>query len=513
MIRRLNLVLGDQQDHGSSILRDFQPEHDRLWMAEVHGENTHVPHHKHQIVLFLASMRHFAAHQEAAGRPVLYTELSPNPAQDRGRGLGDVLEADLRLHQPREVRVVLPGDKRVLAQLQEVCARSGTPLTVLDDDHFFSTPEQFRQHSKGRKTLRLEYFYRELRRRHNVLMTDGQPIGGQWNFDAENRESFGPAGPPEIPPVQRFAPDEIVSQVSDLVEQRYPHHPGQTKNFALPVTRDQALVLLDEFIALRLPRFGEFQDAMWQGEFFLYHSRLSTSMNIKLLSSREVCDAAVAAYHRGQAPLSAVEGFVRQIIGWREYIRGVYWTAEPGYAEQNFLGHKQPLPGFFWSGKTEMKCLSDTLEGVHRNAYSHHIQRLMITGLFCLLYGVDPAQYNDWHLATHGDAIDWVSTPNVIGMSQFADGGLLASKPYCASGNYINKMSNYCKSCVYNPKLATGPKACPFTTLYWNFLDRHQDRLRNNPRLSLQLQNVIRKTASERQEIAQAATALRENLA
>jgi deoxyribodipyrimidine photolyase-related protein len=233
-------------------------------------------------------------------------------------------------------------------------------------------------------------------------------------------------------------------------------------------------------------------------------------LNIKLLSPQEVCRAAESAYHQGKAPLSAVEGFIRQILGWREYIRGVYWTADEGYENQNFLEHRRPLPSFFWDGKTDMGCLADTLEGVHRNAYSHHIQRLMITGLFCLLYGVDPKQLNDWHMATHGDAIDWVSTPNVIGMSQYADGGLLASKPYCASGNYINKMSNYCKSCVYNPKQATGPTACPFTTLYWSFLDRHQERLQNNPRLGLQLKNLLRKSALERQEIAEAAAALGE---
>jgi deoxyribodipyrimidine photolyase-related protein len=372
-MRRLNLILGDQQDHMSSLFDDFDAAQDSLWMAEAHGENTHVPHHKHQIVLFLASMRHFAAGQQAQGRPLLYHRLSPDAAQDKGDSLGEVLAADIAEHKVREVRVVLPGDKRVLAQLQKACAASDTPLTVLDDQHFFCTPEQFRQHAKGRKTLRLEFFYRELRKRHRILVAQDQPVGGQWNFDADNRGTFGAAGPPAVDEPLTFEPDAVVREVSELVERRYPHHPGSTENFALPVRREQARKLLDQFMAQRLPRFGEFQDAMWEGEFFLYHSRLSTSLNIKLLSPQEVCRAAESAYHQGKAPLSAVEGFIRQILGWREYIRGVYWTADEGYENQNFLEHRRPLPAFFWDGQTDMGCLADTLEGVHRNAYSHHI--------------------------------------------------------------------------------------------------------------------------------------------
>jgi (6-4)DNA photolyase len=513
-MRNLNLVLGDQLDPDSSILEDFDPQHDSLWMAEVNGENTHVKHHQHQIVMFLSAMRHFAEEQRTVGRPVLYTELPVDGRKDRGRELCDVLAADLRDTNPAKVRVVRPGDRRVLKGLQKACSDFGCQLEVLEDQHFFTDPADFAEHAEGRKTLRLEYFYRELRQRFDLLMDDsGEPVGGNWNYDQDNRETFGKSGPPEdLTKPKQFSPTDIVKRVQELVHQRYSDHPGSTVNFCLPVTREQALLLLDDFVDHRLTKFGDFQDAMWEGEFFLYHSRLSSALNIKLLNPLEVCRRAEAAYHDGSAPLNAVEGFIRQILGWREYVRGVYWHCDEDYRTKNFLEHNAPLPNFFWTGKTEMKCLSQTLQAVHQHAYSHHIQRLMITGLFCLLYGVDPQEFNDWHLATHCDAIDWVSTPNVIGMSQFADGGLLASKPYCASGNYISKMGNYCSNCRYNPKKAVGDEACPFTTLYWDFLDRHQDRLSNNHRMGFQFRNLKRKSAEQMENIREMAESFRRSM-
>ena len=397
--------------------------------------------------------------------------------------------------------------------IREACADHEVDLEVLEDSHFFTTPSDFAEHAEGRKTLRLEYFYRELRQRYDILMDDaGEPLGGDWNYDHDNRETFGKDGPPDDLPMPRaFSPTSTVKQVMELVESRYSAHPGQVDNFSLPVTREQALQLLDDFIEHRLNNFGDFQDAMWEGEFFLYHSRLSSAMNLKLLHPMEICRRAEDAYHEGKAPLNAVEGFVRQILGWREYIRGVYWHFDEDYRAKNFLEHTAPLPEFFWTGKTEMNCLSQTLRAVHEHSYSHHIQRLMIIGLFCLLYGVEPQEFNDWHIATHCDAIDWVSTPNVIGMSQFADGGLLASKPYCASGNYIQKMGNYCTNCRYNPKKATGDKACPFTTLYWDFLDRHQEKLADNHRMGFQFRNLKRKSTQQMDEIREQAENLRKN--
>ena len=513
-MRNLNLILGDQLDLESSLFNDYDRSQDRLWMAEVNGENTHVKHHKHQIVMFLSAMRHFAEAQRAAGREVLYTELPADGRRDRGRELGDVLRADLAEHRPEKVRVVRPGDRRVLTMLEEACAAHEVELEMLEDSHFFTTPADFAEHAEGRKTLRLEYFYRELRQRYDLLMDDaGEPLGGDWNYDHDNRETFGKDGPPDdLPEPRAFSPTSTVKQVMELVEGRYADHPGKIDNFTLPVTREQALKLLDDFINHRLNNFGDFQDAMWEGEFFLYHSRLSSAMNIKLLHPMEICQRAEAAYHDGKAPLNAVEGFIRQILGWREYIRGVYWHFDEDYRAKNFLRHTAPLPEFFWTGKTDMNCLSQTLQAVHQHSYSHHIQRLMITGLFCLLHGVDPQEFNDWHIATHCDAIDWVSTPNVIGMSQFADGGILASKPYCASGNYIHKMGNYCSNCRYNPKKATGDKACPFTTLYWDFLDRHQEKLADNHRMGFQFRNLKRKSAQQLDEIREQAEAFRQRV-
>ena len=513
-VRNLNLILGDQLDRDSVLLEDFDTALDALWMAEVNGENTHVKHHQHQIVMFLAGMRHFAKEQRELGRPTLYTELPTDGRKDRGRELSDVLTADLRESKPQRVRVVRPGDRRVLRTLREACTECGYELEVVEDQHFFTTPQDFAEHAEGRKTLRLEYFYRELRQRFDLLIDDaGEPVGGDWNYDQDNRERFGKSGPPDdLSPPRSFRPTDIVKNVQTLVKERYSDHPGSVENFCLPVTRWQALTLLDDFVDHRLTNFGDFQDAMWQGEFFLYHSRLSSALNLKLLHPLEVCRRAEAAYHDGTAPLNAVEGFIRQVLGWREYIRGVYWHFDEDYRAKNFLGHEATLPHFFWTGKTDMKCLSETLQAVHQNAYSHHIQRLMITGLFCLLYGVEPQQFNDWHLATHCDAIDWVSTPNVVGMSQFADGGLLASKPYCASGNYISKMGNYCSDCRYKPKEATGDKACPFTTLYWDFLDRHKERLANNHRMGFQYRNLKRKSALQMDEIREQAQRLRASL-
>lgn len=510
-MRTLNIVLGDQMDRHSCLFQDFDKDKDAIWMAEANGENTQVKHHKHQIVMFLSAMRHFAREQEELGRTVYYHRLTSDGRQDSGKELGHLLEAQLNSELPESVRVVRPGDKRVLKMLESACSAFGLKLEVLEDSHFFTTPNDFAEHAEGRKTLRLEFFYRELRKRFDFLLdSEGEPLGGEWNYDQDNRETFGKDGPAEtIEPPRAFQPTDIVAEVQKLVAERYPDHPGTVDNFALPVLPEQAEDLVEDFLENRLKKFGDFQDAMWEGEFFLYHSRLSTALNIKLLHPEPLCRKVEEAYHKGSAPLNAVEGFIRQLLGWREYIRGIYWYSEGDYHQQNFLEHNEPLPEFFWTGKTDMRCLADVLKGVQENAYSHHIQRLMITGLYCLLYGVRPGEFNDWHLATHCDAIDWVSTPNVIGMSQFADGGRLASKPYCASGNYINKMGNYCSNCRYDYKDAVGEAACPFTTLYWDFLRRHQERLKGNNRLRLQLNNLKKKSAEDLARIEETAKSLR----
>jgi deoxyribodipyrimidine photolyase-related protein len=385
------------------------------------------------------------------------------------------------------------------------------PLEVRDDTHFFSTVREFSQHAAGRKQLRLEYFYREMRQKTGILMEGKKPIGGKWNFDVENRGSFGKQGPQALPPPIRFAPDAITQDVMRLVNQQMAHHPGSIDTFGWPVTREQALQALSEFIEHRLPNFGLYQDAMWEGEVWLYHSHLSCALNLKLLKPIEVVLAAQDAYAAGHAPIEAVEGFVRQILGWREYVRGIYWTHMPEYLERNSMHAQASLPDFYWTGKTDMACLRDAIGQTLKHGYAHHIQRLMVTGLFALLLGVNPKEVHAWYLGVYVDAVEWVELPNTLGMSQYADGGLMASKPYIASGKYIDRMSNHCQGCRFNPAQSTGSTACPFTTLYWDYLIQHADSLAQNPRMLMQLKNVNRLSDEERQAISEQAQLIKES--
>jgi deoxyribodipyrimidine photolyase-related protein len=401
----------------------------------------------------------------------------------------------------------------VWQSLQAVVEEAGLALQVCEDRHFFSSVREFAAHASGRKSLRLEYFYRELRRRHGVLLHEGQPVGGQWNFDADNRESFGARGPGMLPPRATFEPDALTREVIALVETRFAQHPGTLASFAWPVTRAQALQALQSFVEQRLPLFGRYEDAMWPGEPWLYHSQLSAALNLKLLTAREVVTAAEDAFHAGQVPLESAEGFIRQILGWREYVRGIYWTQMPGYAERNALDASQDLPAWYWTGDTDMACLRDTLTQTLQHGYAHHIQRLMVTGLFALLLGVEPRRLHEWYLAVYVDAVEWAELPNTLGMSQYADGGVMASKPYVASGKYLQRMSNHCGGCRYDPARSTGAKACPFTTLYWDFLARHEARLRANPRMAMQLRNLARLDAEARAAIEAQAQALRRRFA
>ena len=362
-----------------------------------------------------------------------------------------------------------------------------------------------------RKQLRLEYWYRDLRKRTGLLMDKGKPVGGEWNFDADNRGAFDKRGPGFLPEPRRFLPDEITQQVIVLVNARFAAHPGQLEDCDGPTTPLEAKLALDDFIEHRLPLFGQYQDAMWTQEPWLYHSRLSAALNLKLIHPMDVCRAAEAAYHAGLAPLAAVEGFIRQILGWREYVRGLYHLWMPDWLAWNALDAHQVLPAFFWTGDTDMACLRDTLKQTLRYGYAHHIQRLMVTGLFCLLLGVEPRRVHEWYLAVYVDAVEWVELPNVLGMSQHADGGRMASKPYIASGKYIERMSNYCTGCRFKPEHATGEQACPITTLCWDFLARHEERFLRHPRLAQQVRNLARKSAVERAEIAEQAVHLRQS--
>ena len=508
-MRHLVVVLGDQLDESSAAFDGFDPLHDRIWMCEAPAEATYAWSHKARIAIFLAAMRHFRETLAARGWTVDYHATGTHPHAT----LAEALAASIKALKPKRLIVVEPGEWRLVRDIERVCASAKLALDVRIDRHFIGTVAEFASWMKSRKQPRMEHFYRVIRQRTGLLMTaDGEPEGGQWNYDHDNREAFGKQGPGFVPKPKTFAPDAVTRAVLDLVAERYRDHPGSLQQFDWPVTRADALLALDDFIAHRLPAFGPYEDAVWDSEPLLYHSRLSSAMNLKLLNPREVVDAAIAAYQRKQAPLASVEGFVRQIVGWREYVRGLYWHHMPEYLDDNGLDAHEPLPAFYWTGETRMNCLHHVVRDTLATGYAHHIQRLMVAGLFSLLLGVKPKAVHEWFLAVYVDAIEWVEVPNTIGMGQHADGGLMGSKPYIASGKYIDKMTNYCSGCHFDPALATGPRACPFTTLYWDFLDRHAERFAGNARLVMQLRNLDRLSDERRTAIRTTAAALRRKL-
>jgi deoxyribodipyrimidine photolyase-related protein len=474
-------------------------------MAEASEESTHVFSNKHRIVYFISSMRHFRNHVKSLGLPIRYHQLDRSK---KPTALADYLRDDIQKLKPIEVTVTKPGDCRVETTLSEVCRERGLKLDVRQDSHFLCKEKDFADHAENRKSLRLEFFYREMRRKHNVLMDAKTPLGGSWNYDKDNRESLPKSGPPHPTPSYRTTPNLLTQEVIQMVAKRFPDHPGNLSLFCWPVSPKQAEIHLNQFISSGLPLFGRFQDAMWLSEKTLFHSLIAAPLNLRLLDPLKVIRQVEKAYKEGDAPLAATEGFIRQVLGWREYIRGIYNLHMPLYAGSNFFRATQPIPSFFWTGETDMACMKSCLSQVLETGYGHHIQRLMVIGLYSLLRGVHPKEINAWFLASYVDAVDWVTTPNVIGMSQFADGGLMASKPYTATGAYINRMSNYCKSCQYNPKESVGPNACPFTTLYWSFLDRHRERLSTNHRMSMQLKNLQRLDEQKLTGIRKAADSL-----
>ena len=504
-IRHWVIVLGDQLDPASSAYDDFDPAQDRVLMAEVPEEATHVWSHQARIALFLAAMRHHAQALRARGWPLDYYALGEHPHQS----LAEVLDAALAAHPARAVICCEAGDWRVREQLRQQCAARGVALEERADRHFLCSSAEFARWAQGRREFRLEHFYRHLRRTHDVLMEGDQPVGGRWNFDAENRKGFDARGPGLLPAPRRFEADAITTEVLALVRHHYSTHPGELAQFDWPVTPEQAEQALQDFIDHRLAAFGRYQDAMWTNEPWLYHSRLSAVLNLKLLHPRRAIEAAVAAWRQRRAPIEAVEGFVRQILGWREYVRGLYWLRMPGYQDDNALQAHEPLPRSYWTGNTDMACLRDALRQTLRYGYAHHIQRLMVTGLYALLLGVEPKALHAWYLAVYVDAVEWVELPNTIGMSQYADGGVMASKPYCASGKYIERMSNYCAGCRFDPAQRLGPRACPITTLYWDFLLRHAGRFAQHPRTALQWKHIDKLDAAERAAISAAAERLR----
>jgi len=505
-IRQLVVVLGDQLNRDSMAFDGFDPQRDIVWMAEVAEESTKVWVSKPRITVFLSAMRHFAEQLRLEGLEVDYRELD-DPA-NRGTFTTELIAA-IQRHNPESVVLVEPGEWQVRQSLRESVASTGVRLDERRDRHFLCSIDEFAQHAEGRRSIVMETFYRAQRRKHGILMDGDAPAGGKWNFDFENRRSFGAAGPGLVPEPARFEPDSITRAVIELVEKTFAGHPGSLEHFAWPVTRSDALAALDKFVEERLSDFGRWEDAMWAHEPWLYHSHISSALNLKLLNPREAVASVEAAWRAGRVPIESAEGFVRQVIGWREYVRGIYWLKMPEYGNSNALAATENLPGWYWTGETDLACLRDAIGQTLEYGYAHHIQRLMVTGLYAQLLGVDPRQVHEWYLAVYVDAVEWAELPNVIGMSQFADGGFMSSKPYVATGKYIDRMSNHCKPCRFRPDVRVGEDACPFTTLYWDFLARHEDRFTGHPRMALQVKNLARISPSERDEIAQRAAAIR----
>jgi deoxyribodipyrimidine photolyase-related protein len=501
MTRNLILILGDQLNIDNPALEDFDVTQDAILMVEASDEASHVWSHKARIVLFLSAMRHFyeaLEKQHAFELKGSYLKLGEHPF----KSLNAAWSHHIETLKPKKIIICEPGEYRIQQDLIALCKTTNTQLALRDDTHFMCSKADFKHWASDskngqKKELRMEFFYRKMRQKHDVLMQDNAPVGGAWNYDAENRKTFGKAGPQNTPEAPQVSVDKITQTVIDTVEQYFPEHPGSLANFIWPVTRNEALNFLAYFIKNKLANFGDHQDAMWQSvdnsqSPYLWHSLLSTSLNLKLLNPREVITAAVLAYQKHQLPLASVEGFIRQILGWREFIRGVYWLDMPKMAESNHYNHIRSLPSWYWTGETHMNCMRQTVNNTMQLGYAHHIQRLMVTGMFGILAELNPREVEAWYLAVYVDAVEWVELPNVAGMALYANGGRFTSKPYVASGAYIKRMSNYCNHCKYKPEIKTGENACPTTTLYWNFLIKHYDTFSRNPRTALMAKNVDR---------------------
>lgn len=474
-------ILGDQLAHDHAALTAFTPRTARVLMVESKARGSVHRYHQLKLVLIYSAMRHFAAELRAQGWQVDYITL------DQGETFESALRTHVSAHGTRTLVVAQPHSFAETDAIDDLAHALGLALKTLQTTQFLVTREDFRDWAAGQKRLLMEQHYRRMRKRFGWLMQDdGEPMGGAWNFDADNRQTFAAwkrAGAPSAATVLRESPDAITREVMALVAREFADNPGSAATFWLPVDRAGARRWLTLFVDERLPRFGAFEDMMSTGEPVLFHSVLSPLINIGLLTPRECVEAAVAAHARGAAPLNSVEGFVRQIVGWREFVNGVYWLRGPEYGALNALDAQRPLPAWFYTGATPMHCLHDVLQQTLDMGWNHHIQRLMVLGNFMLMAGISPQQGLRWFLEMYVDGFDWVMAANVIGMSLHADGGFMATKPYAATSAYIRKMSNYCAGCRFKPDLKTGPDACPFNYLYWDFIGRHESRFAKNVRM------------------------------
>ncbi|MDE1901783.1 MAG: cryptochrome/photolyase family protein [Alphaproteobacteria bacterium] len=474
----LRLILGDQLSASISSLEGTSAE-DFILMCEVMEEATYVKHHPKKIAFLFSAMRHFADQLKNSGYNLRYVRL--DDLQNTGSFEGEVRRA-LKNSEAKEFIVTEPGEYRLLKTFEAWKTSLGISVDIRPDCRFLCSTDEFKAWAEGRRQLRMEYFYREMRKKYGILIeNNGEPVGGQWNYDKKNRKP-PPHGMSSLKRISH-AKDFITKEVLALVKNRFANHFGNLEPFHFAINREQALIELDHFIRNILPHFGDYQDCMVSGEPYLYHSLISSYLNAGLLLPLEVCQKAEKAYLKNQAPLNAVEGFIRQILGWREYVRGIYWLHMPKYGAMNYFNATKPLPEFYWTADTKMACVAEAVRHTRDHAYSHHIQRLMVTGNFALLAGLDVKQVQEWYLAVYSDAYEWVEMPNTLGMALFGDGGIMGSKPYAASGKYIHKMSNFCNRCGYDPDQTTGGNACPFNALYWDFMARNQDKLKNNHRL------------------------------
>ena len=498
-------ILGDQLSHKLASLQTARIGVDRIVMVEAIAEARYVPHHPQKIALFFAAMRAFARELRELGHAVIYHKL--------GDHNHDTLEAAIASNAKDCSGIVMtePGEFRVRQELS-----ANLDIEWLEDDRFVCSRAEFETWLSGRKQPRMEHFYRNMRRKTGLLMQGDEPVGGEWNYDSDNRKKWDGTIQMPTPVVHRQTSE--TRDVIDQVAGQFGNNFGSIEGFNWPTTREQALAELSHFITYRLVNFGDYQDAMRQRDLdpnadFLFHSKVSTSLNLGLLDPLDVCSAAEHAYYKGQAPLNAVEGFIRQIIGWREYVRGLYWAYMPEYKARNFLDAQAPLPPAYWGADTKMNCIFQSVDQTRRTAYAHHIQRLMVTGNLALLLGVDPSALNDWYLAVYADAVEWVQLPNTHGMVAYADGGLMGSKPYAASGKYIDRQGDYCKNCSYRVKDNVGDQACPLNSLYWDFIDRHAEKFHKNPRMVMPLRTWNKMDTDKRTALLDRAQVVKRGLA
>ncbi len=491
----LRLILGDQLNREHSWYKNINP--DVLYvMMEIRQETDYVVHHVQKIIAFFTAMRAFSNYLKDAGHDVIYIKLDDTRnTQSLTQNLARLIDE----HTITNFEYQLPDEYRLDEQLKNFCASLPISTGVSDTEHFMSTRPALDEFFVGKKTFLMESFYRMMRKRYKILMEGNEPLTGQWNYDAENRKKL----PTAHLPIEPLLFEKDVTEMYDLITRQSIKTIGKINpcNFIWATTREEALILLDYFLKYSLPNFGIYEDAMSVKSWSVYHSRLSFCLNVKLLAPLEIVQHAIAYWkqHQITITIAQIEGFVRQIIGWREYMRGIYWSQMPAFATLNYFEHDRKLPEYFWTGNTNMNCMKHAINQSLDFAYAHHIQRLMITGNFALLAGISPDALDEWYLGIYIDAIEWVEITNTRGMSQFADGGIVGTKPYVSSANYIDKMSDYCSTCYYDKTKKTGPRACPFNSLYWHFYNRHEEKLSRNPRIGMAY-NIWKKMAPEQQQ-------------